>query len=50
MKAIVNATPLIALALINRLDLLRVLFDEVVVPAEVYNEVVVQGAGKPGAS
>jgi predicted nucleic acid-binding protein len=49
MKVIVNATPLIAFALIERLDLLRALFAEVVVPAEVYNEVVVQGAGKPGA-
>lgn len=50
MRAIVNATPLIALALIDRLELLRALFDEVIVPAEVYDEVVVQGAGKPGAN
>ena len=49
MKAIVNATPLIALALIDRLELLQALFDEVVVPAEVYDEVVVQGVSKPGA-
>lgn len=49
MNAIVNATPLIALSLIDRLDLLRTLFDDVIVPAEVYNEVVAQGAGKPGA-
>lgn len=49
MRAIVNATPLIALALIDRLDLLRSLFDEVIVPANVYEEVVVQGVGKPGA-
>jgi predicted nucleic acid-binding protein len=49
MKAVVNATPLIALAVIDRLDLLRSLFDRVIVPAEVYDEVVVQGAGRPGS-
>jgi predicted nucleic acid-binding protein len=43
MKVVVNATPLIGLALINRLDLLPALFDEVVVPRAVYEEVVVQG-------
>jgi predicted nucleic acid-binding protein len=48
-KVIVNATPLIALALIERLDVLQALFDEVIVPAEVYHEVIIQGAGKPGA-
>lgn len=50
MKAVVNATPLIALALIGRLELLRELFDEIIVPSEVYHEVVIQGAGKPGAN
>lgn len=40
MKAIVNATPLIALSLINRLDLPRSLFDSVIIPVEVYDEVV----------
>jgi predicted nucleic acid-binding protein len=49
MNVIVNATPLIALALINRLDLLPALFDEISVPAEVFDEIVVQGSGKPGA-
>lgn len=49
MKAIVNATPLIALAIIDRLDLLRALFEQVIVPTAVYDEVVVQGIGKPGA-
>ena len=49
MKVIVNATPLIAFALIDRIDLFRELFDDVIVPAEVYDEVVIQGAGKPGA-
>jgi predicted nucleic acid-binding protein len=49
MKVITNATPLIALAAINRLDLLRRLFAEVLVPAAVYDEVVGRGAGYAGA-
>ncbi len=43
MKVVVNATPLIALSLINRLDLLPALFEEIVVPRAVYEEIVVQG-------
>lgn len=49
MKAIVNATPLIALSLVGHLTLLRELFDEVIVPAAVYDEIVVKGRGRPGA-
>jgi len=36
MKVIVNATPWIALALLERLDLLRQMFDEGIVPGQVY--------------
>lgn len=50
MKVVVNATPLIGLSLINRLDLLPALFEEIVVPRVVYDEVVVQGAGRAGAA
>jgi predicted nucleic acid-binding protein len=49
MRVIVNATPLIALALLNRLDLLRRMFDEVIVPAAVYEEVIARGTERPGA-
>lgn len=49
MNAIVNATPLISLALLGRLSLLKEMFDEVIVPGAVYEEVVQRGAGKPGA-
>jgi predicted nucleic acid-binding protein len=49
MKVVVNATPLIALALIDRLHLLKEMFGEVIVPRPVYEEVVVRGRGKPGA-
>lgn len=49
MKVVVNATPLISLALVDRLNLLKVLFEEIIVPNAVYDEVVRQGAGKTGA-
>ena len=50
MKAIVNATPLISLAILNRLELLHQLFAEVIVPQAVYEEVVTQGRGRIGAT
>ena len=49
MKVVVNATPLIALSLIGELDLLPHLFDEILVPTAVYEEVVTHGAGRPGS-
>ncbi len=49
MKVVVNATPLIALSLINQLELLNQLFDEVIIPDGVYQEVAISGASKPGA-
>lgn len=49
MKVVVNATPLISLALLDRLSLLKQMFEEVVVPLAVYEEVVIHGAGKPGS-
>ena len=49
MKAVVNATPLIALSLVGQLDLLNRLFQQVYVPASVYEEVVGQGDGRPGS-
>ena len=49
MKVVINATPLIALTLLDRLELLHKMFNEILVPATVYEEVAVQGAGRPGA-
>ena len=40
---VVNATPLIALSLIDRLDLLRTMFGEVVVPSDVFDEAATLG-------
>jgi predicted nucleic acid-binding protein len=50
MRVVANATPLIALGLLDRLELLRQMFDEILVPTTVYEEVAVAGAGRPGAA
>lgn len=48
-RAVVNAGPLVALSLLDQLDLLPALFAEIWVPQAVFNEVAVAGIGKPGA-
>ena len=50
MSAVVNATPLIALSIIDRLDLLPLLFGEVLTPSAVYAEVVTSGHDRPGVA
>jgi predicted nucleic acid-binding protein len=50
MKAVVNATPLIALSLVGHLELLNRLFQQVYVPASVYEEVVGQRDARPGSA
>lgn len=51
MKAVSNAGPLIALGKLGQLGLLLKLYDEILIPREVYNEVVVNGLrlGAPDA-
>jgi predicted nucleic acid-binding protein len=49
MKIVSNASPLIALSLIEKLYLLKELWGEIIIPEAVYKEVVIQGKGKPGA-
>jgi hypothetical protein len=46
---VVNSTPLIALALVGRLDLLRLLYHEVVIPVAVREEVLHEGRRRIGA-
>lgn len=46
---IADSSPLIALAIIGELGLLPRLYQRVVIPPAVWNEVIVQGAGLPGA-
>jgi len=50
MIVISNSTALMHLSAMGQLGLLRDLFSEIVIPEEVYQEVAVQGAGKPGAA
>lgn len=49
MIIVCNASPLINLARIGQLDLLRQLYAELSIPRAVWDEVVEQGAGQPGA-
>ena len=50
MKVVADSSPLIVLAKLNVFDLLPKLYPHVYISAEVYAEVVVAGAGLPGAS
>lgn len=45
-----DSGPLIALAIINQLDLLRQLYRNVIVPQAVWDEITIAGAGLPGAN
>jgi predicted nucleic acid-binding protein len=47
--AVSDSSPLIALSRIGHLDLLAQLFETVHISMEVYDEVVIVGAGRPGA-
>lgn len=49
MSVVSNASPLITLARIGKLDLLHDLYGEFTIPEAVWREVVVEGAGQPGA-
>ena len=48
-KIISNASPLIALSNIGQVELLKKLFRKIIIPKAVYQEVVKEGKGKPGA-
>lgn len=49
MIVIADSTPLIALAGIQRVEILKSLYGRILIPAAVYQEVVLQGRGRPGA-
>lgn len=49
MIVVSNAGPLIALSKLGLLSVLQDLFGEIIVPEEVWNEVVERGKGKPGS-
>jgi predicted nucleic acid-binding protein len=44
-----NTSPIVNLAVIGHLDLLHKLYNRIIIPPAVYNEIVVVGAGKAGA-
>ncbi len=46
---IVDSSPLISLAVVDKLDLLRKLYTQVVAPPMVWEEVTMKGKGLPGA-
>jgi len=46
MNAVINSTPLISLAIIDKLSLLDDLFDEVYIPMAVFKEAVRKGKKK----
>ena len=50
MSVVSNASALINLARIGKLTLLRDLYGELIVPEAVWQEVVVEGTGQPGAN
>ena len=50
MIVVADSSPLIALARIERLDLLRDLFGSVLLPTAVWREVVQEGVDRPGAA
>ena len=49
MIVISDASAIIALSAIGKLDILRDLFQEVIIPPAVFNEIVIQGVQRPGA-
>lgn len=49
MVIVSDSSPLILLARIGLLSLLKQLFQEVIIPEEVYEEVVLQGEDRPGS-
>jgi len=46
---VTDTGPIIAFARVQRLDLLRQIVGELLIPPAVYDELVVQGQGRPGA-
>lgn len=50
MIIISDTSPLINLAAVGQLDLLRQLYDRVIIPQAIYDEIVVAGVGQPGAA
>lgn len=50
MIVVSDTSPIINLAIIGQLDLLRQLYQRVIIPRAVYQEIAIEGAGQPGAA
>ncbi len=49
MIIISDTSPIINLAAVGQLDLLRQLYGHIIIPQAIYDEIVVAGTGQPGA-
>ena len=50
MTVVSNTSPIINLAAIGQLELLRHLYGNIIIPQAVYEEIAIRGAGEPGAT
>ena len=48
MIAVCNTSPIINLAAVGKLELLKKLYGKIVIPEAVYNEITIKGKGQPG--
>lgn len=44
-----DSSPIISFARVKKLHIIQGVYENVVIPSEVYNEIVIRGKGKPGA-
>ncbi|MEW6482862.1 MAG: hypothetical protein AB1397_07730 [bacterium] len=49
MKVVSNASPLIALSMIDQFGILKELFGKIYIPEAVFQDIVVKGKDKPGS-
>ena len=49
MEVVADSAPLISCARAGKLSLIRDVYSRIVIPPAVYREIVIEGAGKPGA-
>ncbi|MBK8426908.1 MAG: hypothetical protein IPL27_13470 [Lewinellaceae bacterium] len=50
MMVVSDTSPLINLAVIDHLWLIPKIYDQIIIPPAVFNEIVIEGAGEPGAA
>lgn len=49
MIVVSDSSPIIYLSIVGRLDILQVLFERIIIPEAVYNELTIHGKGQPGS-